>query len=179
MSWEKVLILQLRNRFNDVVLPMKHFELLLDTIQIGMMITSGEGAFRIHPRIPAIQVWSSMQEGYEYMKKMNTIESKLIQDMKSLSKVRAAKDAVYRARQEGRAPRNEDLKLSDIRINRRKKLTPQISVYEVSLREIFSTVSKHGVGLQSQTELIIPLGDNRPVRISKRLPIRLVLKKND
>ncbi len=179
MSWEKVSIHQLRDRFNDIVLPLKRFELLLDTIQIGMMITSGEGAFRVHPRLPAIQVWPSMKEGYEYMKKMKSTESKIIQDMKSLSKVRAAKDAVHRARQEGRAPRSEDLKLSDIRVDRREKLSPQIPVHEVNLREIFSTVIKNGVGLQNQTELIIPLGDNRPVKISKRLPIRLVLKRND
>ena len=177
LSWEKTSIIQLRRKFSDSVTPLKRLELSLENINIGLRITSGEGAFRVNPRLPMIQVWSSMKEGYEYVKALNSAEGRHIQDMKKISKIRTAKETVHRARLEGRTPRREDRELANTRIDRREKSSLQLQAHEVNLKEIYSTVMNIRERMYNQPELVIPLGGNRPVQISKRLPIRLVLKR--
>ena len=177
LSWEKSSINQLRRKFSDSVTPLKRLELSLENINIGLRITSGEGAFRVHPRLPMIQIWSSMKEGYEYVKALNSAEGRHIQDMKKISKIRTVKETMYRARLEGRTPRMKDRELANTRIDRREKASLQHQAYEVNLKEIYSTVMNIRKRMYSQPELVVPLGGNRPVQISKRLPIRLVLKR--
>lgn len=177
MSWERELILHLREKYSDRVFSLKSFEISIDSINVNMIITTGEGAFRVHPRLPELQVWSSIQEGNEFMQRINEIESKHRNDMKTLSEIRTAKEVVHRARLEGRTPRIEDLRLAEIRINRREKTPYQFQVHNIKLREIYNTVVNYKEQIQKQPEIIIPLGDNRPIEISKRLPIRLILKK--
>jgi len=177
LSWEKTSIIQLRRKFSDSVTPLKRLELSLENINIGLRITSGEGAFRVNPRLPMIQVWSSMKDGYEYVKALNSAEERHIQDMKKISKIRTAKETVHRARLERRTPRTEDRELANTRIDRREKSSLQLQAHEVNLKEIYSTVMNIQERMYNQPELVIPLGGNRPVQISKRLPIRLVLKR--
>ena len=150
----------------------------MDNISIGFRVTSGEGAFRVHPRLPAIHVWSSMKDGYEYIKALNSAEGKQIEDMKKLTKIRTAKETVHRARLEGRTPRSEDRELANTRIDRRGKSSLQLEVHEVYLKEVYRTVKSIRESMYNQPELVIPLGGNRPVQISKRLPILLVLKRS-
>jgi len=149
----------------------------MENVKIGLRVTSGEGAFRVHPRLPAIQVWSTMKEGYEYTKALNSAEGKQKEELKKLSKIRTAKETVHRARLEGRTPRSEDRELANTRIDRRDKGSQRLEVHEVYLKEIYRTVKSIRDSMYNQPELVIPIGGNRPVQISKRLPIRLVLKR--
>ena len=168
----------MRRKFSDSVSPLQRLELSTDKVNIGLRITSGEGAFRVHPRLPAIQVWSSMREGYEYINALNSAESRQIADMKQLTKIRTAKETVHRARLEGRTPRSKDRELANTRIDRREKSQLQLQVHEVYLKDIYTTVQNIRESMYNQPELVIPLGGNRPVQISKRLPIRLVLRRS-
>ena len=178
MSWEKSSVIQLRRKFSDSVTPLKRLELSIENVNIGLRVTSGEGAFRVHPRLPAIQVWSSMKEGYEYIKALNSAEEKQIEDMKKLSQIRTAKETVHRARLEGRTPRSVDRELANTRIDRREKSQLQLQVHQVFMKDIYGTVKSIRESMYNQPELVIPLGGNRPVQISKRLPLRLVLKRS-
>ena len=110
------MIAQLRERYRDIIHTLDRLEIALPLAKVRMeyIDRSGRGrrgAFRVHPRLPALQVWPDVATGRRFLRVMAGVEEEIIQRIQLQERLRDAKREVARARSSGAPPRPEDWRL--------------------------------------------------------------------
>ena len=104
---------QLRGRYGDVIHPLDNLEIDLQTAKVRLeyIDRSGagrRGAFRVHPRLPVLQIWPNVEIGLELIRAMEEVEEEIVQRIRLQERLRDAKEEIVRSRSRGEAPRQED-----------------------------------------------------------------------
>jgi hypothetical protein len=110
------MIAQLRERYRDIIHTLGRLEIALPMtkVRIEYIDRSGRGrrgAFRVHPRLPALQVWPDVATGRRFLRIMAGVEEEIVQRIQLQERLRDAKRQVARARSRGAPPRPEDWRL--------------------------------------------------------------------
>jgi hypothetical protein len=110
---ERALIADLRARFRDAVHPLSQFELRSGSATVRLEYSDNEGrgrkgAFRVHPRLPALQVWPDASDGQRFLRAMGEHEERIRDRVDRYERIQRAKEAVAVARYRGTTPRQED-----------------------------------------------------------------------
>lgn len=187
-GWQPV-INQLRDTYGDRVHPLGRLEINLPLARVRMTLRDRndeelEGAYRIHPRMPSIEVWPDVKTAEESMVIRNKREDSIVDRIDLQDKLRAAKEAVMEARLRGEPPKQEDVDFIDgARLRPTfpgKTITIQPSRI-ITLKEIEEAVNSarriSGESNRSRYKpLEIPLRHGAPVRIMSSIPVILVVE---
>lgn len=106
------MIAQLRERYGDVVHPLYLLEIALPRAKVRMEYVdrSGKGrrgAFRVHPRLPALQIWPDVETGRRLLRAMAGVEEDIMRRIHMRERLRDAKEEIVRAHSRGEPPRRE------------------------------------------------------------------------
>ena len=191
MSWERRTIVQLRDRFRDLVHPLGILELRVSKATVKLRYIDPEGlgrrgAFRVHPRLPALQIWPDEDEGYEFIRSMARSDEAIIRQIEHIKRVRDAEESLMRARAKGEPPRREDWQVAqEARIQRTKQMQPMDEDVEgriVMLKEIEDAVriGRDDILRRSRTlprePIEVRLDPKAPVRFRQKIQIRLFVQ---
>lgn len=110
------MIAQLRDRYRDSVHSLNRLEITFPTAKVRMEYidrshSGKKGAFRVHPRLPALQIWPDVEEGQRLLRAYARVENEIIQRIQLQERLRDAKEAIAKARSNGVPPRTDDWKL--------------------------------------------------------------------
>lgn len=191
MSREKSTIRSLRERYRDLVHPLSRLELKLSgaTIRVEYIDAEGlgrKGVFRLHPRLPALQIWPDMETAYEYIRSLVRADETIIRSIEQLRRVREAEEAVMKARSRGKPPRREDWQIIQEARAQPIKLRPGIVDRAVrnlvTFREIEQAVAiRRDEILQRRRALPkepidVRLRPDAPIQLRSRISIRLIVR---
>ena len=182
--WERDTVDRLRQRFSDLVHPLNRLELRIEDVSVKFLLEDGKGAFRVHPRTPTLQLWSTIEEGNSYLKELSSINSTFRNDVSRVSEVKAAREAILKARKRGVAPKASDMKIAGGDASRVRKGASRFQdkkLMEVKLAEIGTAVKdvRQTHRLDAANPLVVPLRTRAPVRLARSLPLKLVLYLQD
>lgn len=113
LSLEKSTMMSLRGRYSDRAHPLSVLEIKLPglIVRAEYIDTDGsgrKGVFRLHPRLPALQIWPDMDTANEYLRSLTQADEKIIRSIEQLRRFREAEEALIKARSRGEPPRRED-----------------------------------------------------------------------
>jgi len=182
-------ITHLRDTYGDRVHPLGRLEINLPKAQVRITLRDRndvelEGAYRIHPRLPSIEVWPDVKTAVESMAIRNRREDSIVDRIDLQNKLRAAKEAVMDARLRGEPPRQEDVDFIDGA--RLRPTFPGKSVIDqpsriITLKEIEEAIvsARRITGAYTRTShkpFEIPLSYGAPARIMSTIPVILVVE---
>lgn len=106
MSWDKTTIRSVNERYRDLFHPLSNQELRASFATVRAEYVDAEGlsrrgAFRLQPRLPAIQIWRYAETAYNYIRSMTQMDEEIVKGIDQLRQVREAKEAVAGARSRG------------------------------------------------------------------------------
>jgi hypothetical protein len=179
-SWERDTVDRLRQRFSDLVHPLRRLELGLEDVSIKFMLGEEQGAFRVHPRIPALQIWSTVKEGNSYLKALSKSNATYRSDVNRVSEVKAAREALLKARKQGVAPKAGDVEIAgrdSSRVRKSSGVLQDRNLMEVKLAEIATSVRdvRQRRRVDQESPMVVPLRSWAPVRLARSVPLKLVL----
>jgi len=110
------MIAQLRERYRDIIHTLDRLEIAIPMAKVRMeyIDRSGRGrrgAFRVHPRLPALQIWPDVATGRRFLRVMAGVEKEIVQRIQLQERLRDAKREIARARSRGVPPRPENWRL--------------------------------------------------------------------
>jgi len=179
----------LRNAYGERVHPLGRLEINLPIARVRMRLRERnegekEGAFRIHPRLPSIEVWPDVKTAGESMEIRDRREDAIVDRIDLQNKLKAAKEAVMDARLRGEPPRQEDVDFIDGA--RLRPTFPGKSIINqpsriITLKKIEeATISARRItGANTRTShkpFEIPLNHGAPARIMSTIPVILVVE---
>ena len=173
------MITHLRDAYGDRVHPLVRLKINLPQALVRMKLRDQndrekEGAFRIHPRHPSIEIWPDMKTARDSMEIRDRREDAIIDRIDLQNKLKAAKEAVMEARLRGEPPRQEDIDFIDGARLRPTFLGKSVTNQPgriISIKEIEEAI----VSARQMTEAK-PRINNKPFEISlrKEAPIRIM-----
>jgi len=187
---ERALIADLRARFSDAVHPLSQFDLRTAGATVRLEYSDSEGrgrrgAFRVHPRLPSLQVWPDMSNGQRFMSSRDEHEERLRGRVDRYERIQRAKEAVAEARYRGTTPRQEDWEAA------REAISPSIRAARapeeadegrtVRIREILGAVEQERRALMDREGALptspvrVRLKGEAPVKLRASVPINLVI----
>jgi hypothetical protein len=191
LSREKTTIRSLRDRYKDLVHSLSNLEIrvsgatvraeFIDTERLGR-----KGAFRLHPRLPAIQIWPDMETAYKYIRSFTQTDEDIVKGIEHLRRVREAEEAVTRARSRGEPPSRRDWQIIQEARAQPMRLRPSIEEGSlgsvITLREIEHAVTvgrtdilqKHRALPREPVE--VRLRPGAPTRLRLGVSIRLMVQ---
>jgi hypothetical protein len=115
-SGNQHMIPQLRERYRAIIHSLDRLEIAFSMAKVRMeyIDRSGRGrrgAFRVHPRLPALQIWPDIETGQRFLRVMADVEEEIIQRIQLQERLRDAKEAIAGARSRGVPPPPEDWRL--------------------------------------------------------------------
>ncbi len=191
MSSEKTTMVSLRGRYGDRVHPLSVLEIRLQGVMVRAeyIDTDGfgrRGVFRLHPRLPALQIWPNLDTANEYLRSLSQADEKIIRSIEQLRRVREAEEALVKARSRGEPPRREDwLVAQEARtppiksgLSREKETTGGM----VTLKEIDQAVASSKVEILRKQRALprepvkVQLKPGTPIQLKSRASILLVVQ---
>jgi hypothetical protein len=187
---ERALIADLRARFRDAVNPLSQFELRTVGATVRLEYSDSEGrgrrgAFRVHPRLPALQVWPDMSDGQRFMSARGEHEERVRGRVDRYERIQRAKEAVAEARYRGTTPLQEDWETA------REAMSPSIRTARapeeagegrtVRISEILGATEQERRMLMDRDGVLPPkpvrvrLKGEAPVKLRASVPINLVI----
>ena len=178
--WERKTISNLRERFSDLVHSVNRLDFSMDDVTVKFLIGEGKGVFRVHPRLPAIQLWPTRENGENYLKRLSESNNHFREDVSNVSKVKAAREAILKARKRGMPPKASDMRVAgrvSSRIRRGASALQDRSMMEIKLDEISKSVEDAKLRRRSsqRNPMVVPLRLGVPSKLAKSLPVRLVI----
>lgn len=183
MSWEKSAIIKLRERFRDLVHPLSNLKIRVSgaTVRMKYIDTEGlgrKGAFRIHPRLPALQIWSDLEDGYAFIQSLVKMDEDIIEQIERIKRVRNAREALMAARSRGEPPRREDWLVAQegdaLSIRARRPTEDETSGRLVMLRDIEDAV-RMGRSEMIQRRRVLPT-EPFEIRLDPKAPIHTIMR---
>jgi len=110
------MIAHLRDRYRDIVHPLDRLEIAFPRAKVRMeYVDRGnegkKGAFRVHPRLPVLQIWPDIETGRRLLRDMASVEGEIVQRIHMQERLRDAKEAIVMSRARGEPPRRDDWRL--------------------------------------------------------------------
>ncbi|UCH57650.1 MAG: hypothetical protein JSV18_01660 [Candidatus Bathyarchaeota archaeon] len=182
------MIIQLRERYRDLVHPLSRLEIFFPGAKVRLEYLDlsrqdKKGAFRVHPRLPALQIWPDMESGERLLRSMGRTEEEFLNRIRIQEQLREAREAIMQARARGRPPSQEDWKL--VQETRLRPLKPgrssntELEGRVLKLKEIESAVVQERRDLLRMrgvlpTEAVeIPLKPDAPTMLRPSIQVKL------
>jgi len=191
LSREKTTIRSLRERYRDLVHPLSNLELRASGAMVRAEYIDAErlgrrGAFRLHPRLPAIQIWPDAETAYNYIRSLTQTDEEIVRGIDQLRRVREAEEAVMRARSRGEPPNRRDWQIIQEARARPMRLRPPVeegsSGSVVTLREIEHAVAVRRAEILQRRRALpkepveVRLRPGAPARLMSGVSIRLMVQ---
>lgn len=191
VSWESRAIVQLRERFRDLIHPLSSLEIRVSwaMVRAKYIDTEGlgrKGAFRVHPRLPALQIWPDLEDGYAFVQSMVEMDEDIIEQIERTKRVRDAREALMAARSRGEPPRREDWLAAQeadaLPIRARRPTEDETKGRIVMLREIEDAVRMWRSEIIQRQRAFpaepveIRLDPKAPIHLMRRIQILLVVQ---
>jgi len=90
------MIAHLRDRYRDIVHLLDRLEIAFPRVKVRMeYVDRGnegkKGAFRVHPRLPVLQIWPDIESGRRLLRVMPSVEGEIIQRIHMQERLREPK----------------------------------------------------------------------------------------
>lgn len=184
-------IRSLRDRYRDLVHPLSNLEIKVSGATVRAEYVDAEklgrkGAFRLHPRLPAIQIWPDMETAYKYIRSLTQTEEDIVKGIEQIKRVKEAEEAVTRARSRGEPPSRKDWQIIQEARAQSMRLRPSIVEGSLSsvitLKEIEQTVTVGRADILQKHRALpkefveVRLRPSAPARLRLGVSIRLMVQ---
>lgn len=180
---------RLRSSYREQIHPLRNLSISYPGMLIKMQYFNvnrdgGSGVFRIHPRLPQIEIWPDRKSAVATLNKQRHIEEEMLEQIHLKTSQKKARESVVKARDERRAPNRDDLNIirdSRIRPDRTQRTGRDEKRRVITLREVEDAVRSvqrepDRSRWAHQKYIEITLRPDAPAKLARHSPVKLMVE---
>ena len=182
-------IAQLRSLYRDHIYPLDDHRIFYSGIMIRIeyIDINGEGkrgVFRVHPRLPQIEIWPNTKSAHKALQKLMRFEGEIRDRINLMTSLRAAKESIAKARVARKPPDRNDMSIIQntwIRPGRTRRTWRDERCRAIKIQnieDVARSVQSDLIIIQevSPDPIEIALRPDAPVKLLRFSPIKLIME---